>query len=211
MKKAVIFDFDGVLCDTFEFHRKHFCTFLNRDVTPEEFCNFHNGSVFDNKTSIIVKDEDWPRYHKLIMEDIEKFPIKKNIIDVLKRLKNDYDLFIISSAKEEFIKKNLEHNKIDYLFKEVYGCDAGHYKDKKFNLLFDTFDLTKDDCIFITDTLSDVIEAKKVGVNTVAVSFGFHDINTLKLGKPYKIISDFQEIVNLADYLLKKEKIKINN
>ena len=54
--------------------------------------------------------------------------------------------------------------------------------------------LAFNECIFITDTLGDILESNEIGVRTIAVDFGFHDREVLKKGNPVAIISDLSKI-----------------
>jgi len=70
-------------------------------------------------------------------------------------------------------------------------------KVEKFKYLFKKYKLKPEDCIFITDTLGDILEGNKVGVRTIAVDFGFHKRDRLEKGKPFKIVSSFDEILKV--------------
>ncbi len=48
--------------------------------------------------------------------------------------------------------------------------------------------------IFVTDTLGDIREATKVGIRTIAETFGFHNRERLKLGDPFRIVDSWEEI-----------------
>ena len=49
----------------------------------------------------------------------------------------------------------------------------------------------------MTDTLGDILTANKIGINTIAVDFGFHKKERLKKGNPLKIISKFEDLLGL--------------
>jgi phosphoglycolate phosphatase-like HAD superfamily hydrolase len=74
-------------------------------------------------------------------------------------------------------------------------------KVEKFKYLFDKYKIEADECVFVSDTLGDVLEGHKVGVKTIAVDFGFHKKDRLEKGKPYKIVSSFEEILQVISYL----------
>ena len=59
------------------------------------------------------------------------------------------------------------------------------------------------EAIFITDTLGDIEEGKKCGVKSIAVTWGYHPIETLKKGEPYKIISEQHELIDaIKEYFI---------
>ena len=86
-------------------------------------------------------------------------------------------------------------------FKEILGLKKHKSKVKKFEYLFQTYKLKSEDCIFITDTLGDILEGNKVNVRTIAVDFGFHEKERLEKGNPFKIISSFEELEKELDKL----------
>jgi phosphoglycolate phosphatase-like HAD superfamily hydrolase len=68
--------------------------------------------------------------------------------------------------------------------------------------LVEKYKINKNECIFITDTLGDLIEAKESGVSSIAVDFGFHDKETLLKGEPYKVISSFSDIRSTVQLII---------
>ena len=62
------------------------------------------------------------------------------------------------------------------------------------------YNLKKEDCIFVTDTLGDINEAKKVGIETIGIfKCGIHSKKILEKGNPNFLIEDFDELFNLFD------------
>ncbi|MEI8343373.1 MAG: hypothetical protein WCF93_00310 [Candidatus Moraniibacteriota bacterium] len=47
----------------------------------------------------------------------------------------------------------------------------------------------------MTYTPGDILEGKEVGVEVIAVDFGFHKRDRLEKGEPFKIVSNFEEIL----------------
>ena len=80
-------------------------------------------------------------------------------------------------------------------FKEVLWAEKHKKKTEKFKHILNDYNLKKEDCLFVTDTLWDILEANDIWIKTYAVDFGYHDRNTLKKWNPYKIISSFDELV----------------
>lgn len=117
-------------------------------------------------------------------------------MDNIKTLKKFGDLYIISSTKENSIEKFLNHNGLNY-FDEILGRDFHKSKVKKFKFLLKKYNLNPNEIVFVSDTLGDILEAKKVNVKTIAVDYGFHDIERLSKGNPFKIVSNFEELLEV--------------
>lgn len=68
------------------------------------------------------------------------------------------------------------------------GNDIHTSKVKKMKMVFKKYDITPDDCVFITDTLGDMHEAARAGVGAIGITWGFHTSATLFRGKPFKLV-----------------------
>jgi len=105
-------------------------------------------------------------------------------------------LYIISSSQEKAIDKFLDHNNLNY-FDEILGTDFHRSKVEKFKYLLNTYTLKPNEVVFVSDTLGDILEAKKVHIKTIAVDYGFHDIERLKRGDPFRIVSNFEGLLKI--------------
>ncbi|OGF23722.1 hypothetical protein A3H09_02960 [Candidatus Falkowbacteria bacterium RIFCSPLOWO2_12_FULL_45_13] len=201
MIKAIIFDFDGVIHNTLELAYK-----INKKLgamaTLEEYKDFFNGNIYQHKQ---IFPEKVKKFFKLQNPKFKKLIIKQNIKEELYKLEQDYDLFIISSNMEAALNSYLKNNKIEHIFKEVLGLESHKSKVYKFRWLMKKHGLGKNNSVFITDTLGDILEAKRVGIKTIAVDYGFHDRARLERGRPHKIVSDFRELAVEIKILMESE------
>ena len=85
------------------------------------------------------------------------------------------------------------------LFKDILGVESHASKEEKFKMLFKKYKLNNKNCLFVTDTLGDILEAGKLGIPTIAVDFGFHERERLEKGKPLMILSKFEDILPAID------------
>ncbi len=200
MIKAIVFDFDGVLVNTYESHFQIFNKKynLNRELHKRLF----EGNVHEKRAKLEIKDSDISTFN-LLQKNLSKRKIKKDILNVLKELKKDYLLFIVSSNKEIILKEFLYKQKLQNLFEDIFGFETEIKKDEKFGLLLKKYKLNKNEVIFVTDTLGDILEVKKLKIKTIAVDFGFHEKERLEKGEPLAIISSFEEISEIIKKLNK--------
>lgn len=192
--KAIIFDFDGVIHDTFAFHKGKIETFAGVTLSDDEFRDIHNGNFFAHKNDK-VKDVDWLAYRDYIYDEQSKLKLGDEMRQVLVVLCKDYRLFIISSGGTKTILDYLKNNNSEGIFEEVVGMDTYRSKIDKFNFIFTKYQLAPSDCIFVTDTLGDILEANTLNIKTIAVDFGFHKRDTLSKGNPFKIVSNLRELL----------------
>ncbi|MBI2582148.1 HAD family hydrolase [Candidatus Woesearchaeota archaeon] len=195
MVKAIVFDFDGVLVDSFSA-----CyipaSMKYEDLSPEEYKSWFLGNIYEKKTTKKIKDEtfDFLTTYSTILSTIAP---NQGVIDLLKELSKTHTLFINSSSPKKFIHDYLKKHDLDKSFVEILGFEVSTSKVEKFEYLFNKYNLKHHDCVFITDTVGDILEANHLNIKTIAVEFGFHDRKKLEQGKPFKIISNFQELTPL--------------
>jgi HAD superfamily hydrolase (TIGR01509 family) len=194
--KAIIFDFDGVIHDTFETVYKTAVKVFGKDLTRENYRNFFDGNIYEREE---IKKEVDKKFFKLQRKAFECLKIEENIKNNLEKLFKKYPLFIVSSNQEETLDVYFRNNKFDHIFKKILGVETHKSKVEKFKYLFEKYNLKAKDCVFVTDTLGDILEGHKVGLRTIAVDFGFHRRERLEKGKPLKIVSSFDEILEAIE------------
>ena len=193
--KAIIFDFDGVIHDTFDLaygiHKN-----LNPKLSKEDYRSYFDGNLFEIVAKKPLKEKPG-KFRELEFEAFKKLKIEGEIRNVLQKLSKKYDLYIISSNTAKNLNMYFENNNFTNIFKEIFAMETHKSKSEKFKILFNKYGLDSDSCIFITDTLGDILEAKKAGVKSIACTFGFHEKERLEKGNPYKIVSSFDEIMKV--------------
>lgn len=190
--KNIIFDFDWVIHDTLEDLHKVYSTTLEKISMKDMLLNVFswNSREYAKKFSnnqINNFEKEWSK----VMSDLE---IEKNIENNLKNLKNKFNLFIISSNTEKNLNNYFFKNNLENLFDEILWKETHFSKFEKFNILFDKYNFNNKSCVFITDTLWDILEANSLGIKTIAVDFWYHKRDILEKWNPYKIVSCFDEI-----------------
>lgn len=195
--KAVIFDFDGVIHDTFDFHKEKIKEFTGVELSADEYRAIHEKNFYFSMPEKF-KNTDWGKYSDFVSNDVSLLKLGDNIRKTLFELSRKFKLFIVTSGASKNVSSYLGNNEINSIFKEVLGFESCKAKTDKFRFIFNKYKLLPLECVFVTDTLGDIMEANEVELKTIAVDFGFHSRKTLEAGKPYKIISSFDEIVDLV-------------
>ncbi|PCI29617.1 hypothetical protein COB52_02345 [Candidatus Kaiserbacteria bacterium] len=190
--KAIIFDFDGVLIDSYSFSRG-IVKKIGHEVSEEDFKAHHDGNVFKEPKIPFTDESAQVFYDEYISKVHTQSPLFS--FEEIDKLSKEFDLYIISSNGEELIERFLSHYELDH-FKRVLGARFHKSKVEKFKYLFKEYNLEPSDCVFITDTLGDILEGHEVGVKSIAVDFGFHDRERLEKGRPYRIVSNFNEMMD---------------
>ncbi len=204
-RKIIVFDFDGVIVNSFPF-----CYEINSRIYPklteEEYKEFFKKSLFDLIESSLKRDDlnkniDFDIEYSTSILEIEPVP---QIKELLLELKKDNTLIINSSNKTQIIEKYLNKYSLSSIFDQVLGGDIEKSKTVKLKNIINSYNLEEKDCVFVTDTLGDIIEASIAGINTIGVTWGFHNFEILNEGKPTRIIDKVEELTPAINNILNK-------
>lgn len=195
--KFILFDFDGVIADSFgvafetvkticpaitkEDYQKRFEGNINEIKHPE---TFHNDDC--------NHDLDWfDVYVPKMKEGMKLFPGMKEVIFELEK---EYMLVIISSTVTFPIEEFLTLHDLRKHFDWVMGNDVHKSKVEKIKMVFEKYKVSSEDCLFITDTLGDMHEAERMNVRSVGVTWGFCTPEILQKGNPLRLVDTPEEL-----------------
>ncbi|MEA3453194.1 MAG: HAD-IA family hydrolase [Patescibacteria group bacterium] len=198
MIKAIIFDFDGVIGNTYDINFE-VSKIFDSNMTEQDFIDHHKGNVFE-EPKIKFKPEEIPVFFEKQKQKFTPehfFPLEK----ILGKLKKEFQLFVISSTIDENIKYFLEIGHYDHFFQKILGATTHRSKVEKFKTIFSQYDLKAEECLFITDTIGDIIEARKVNIKTIGVTWGYHRKELLFEQKPFAIVDNAEELLNVINNL----------
>ncbi len=195
-KRLVLFDFDGVIVDSFaaayETNRA-----LSHGLSEDEYREMFSGNIYEtfNKRHEThgTKSREGD-FFKLYLPKLMNLPVFPGILDAITTLEKHYILIVVSSTISSPIREYLEQHGVADHFADVFGSDVHKSKVEKMNMVFRKYDTGPHDAAFITDTLGDLHEAAKVGVGAIAVTWGFHSRETLSSGRPFAIVDNPNEL-----------------
>lgn len=196
MKKLLIFDFDGVIEDTFElsfgFFKKQF-----PDITREEYRSLFDGNFYEVAKEKGIPMKDMGAFYLQYHSALKTITTDPAITRTLLALHERFTLAIVSSSFDDSIVAYLKGNDIAGLFSDVWGVKKNTSKVEKLEELVRKYGVRKKDSFFITDTLGDIREAAVAGIPAIAVTWGFHPKERLAQGNPSAIVSTPQELFEL--------------
>lgn len=193
-KKILIFDNDGVFTpETVRFHQEMLNEFGCNITWAEHYDilrgNWHNN---ESRSSIAaLQNVDWKGYIDFIIPEYSVIAISKEVKEVIKGLSSKYILTIVSSGSERAMNPYLKHNDIEHYFSEVMGKEAGLSKSEKMKRIMEKYQVEPEQCICITDTLGDILEAREASIDSIALTWGAHTKQDLKKGNPVAILKNF--------------------
>jgi len=193
----IIFDFDGVLADTFsdmlEFAQEA-CNEMGIDhtVIPADLMDLE---IMSFATFGIACDIPVELTGEFVRRCTEKFAEKKmppaifdGLPDVIRKLSEGNILSVVTGNTTENVKSFLSYHGLQDCFHSIYGVDIPGSKAEKIKKIRDQFDEANEAIFFIGDSLSDIHAAREANVISIAVSWGHQALEMLVRGKPDIII-----------------------
>ena len=201
-KKLVLFDFDGVLVDTLNIYHT-ISSEVNPDLSIEEYKTFFEGNIYDSLRKDGNKTNRHPNFQERVQDYIREMVIPILLKDILINLSQNYILFIVSSTPSSDLKQILQReNSLEY-FTGILGSDVHTSKVVKNKMILEKYGVSPENAVFITDTLGDIKEARQCGIESIAVTWGFHDRERLEKGNPSHIIDNPEDLIQAIENMLK--------
>jgi len=197
-----MFDFDGVIADSFQ---KAFAVrkLISPSITEGEYRNLFLLNINDslkNKSKLSDHNPNidfFSEFRPRLMES-PMFPGMKEAINSLAQ-KNS--LLIISTTTTNLIEEYLEMHELRTAFKEILGNEIHTSKSEKIKMVFEKYGVQATDCVFVTDTIGDINEARQIDVPVIAVSWGYQDKAMLSQKMPLTIVDTPEELVHEIEKL----------
>lgn len=183
--KAVIWDMDGIIADTSQYHHKGWqIVFRKRGINYTE-ADFRRNTgkrsdtiirevlgekIPQNEITEIIQEKD-ATFRQLMGGNIKLFPGVLKLITSLKE--HDFKIAIASSAPMENIQLITQSLKIDNRFDAIisgWEVTKGKPHPQTFLLAAEKLGVETEDCIVIEDAISGVTASKRAGMRCIAVT-----------------------------------------
>jgi phosphoglycolate phosphatase len=133
-----------------------------------------------------------------MLERINEVDPFDGIPEVLKTLHdNGYHLLVMSSNSEKNVRVFLRTHRLEAYFDGVYGNASVFNKAASLRKVVRRNKLDVADCFYIGDEVRDVASATRVGMDMVAVSWGYQAPEALAKHHPYALIKTPSELVQM--------------
>lgn len=204
MKKLFLFDFDGVVVDSLDLYEDAVNRCLKDIGRPpfgdrKEFLdifeeNFYEGirdkgvdvAAFMKASAALAPALDYGRVR----------PVRE-LEPVLEKLRTKHTLAIVSSNSNYAIRRILSKYDYDRYFEDILGHEFTLSKIEKIGRAAELLKKGLDKTLYIGDTVGDIKEAKKAGVRTVAVTWGWHTGERLQKANPDFLLARPEELLTL--------------
>lgn len=203
-KKVVIFDFDGTIADTLpyilEIINLHAHEFGYKKLSTEKFGDLRNKSPkeiirqfkipFLKLPFILIRGRS---ELKKKMDRIDLFPGIKQVLETLK--KQGITLGILSSNSEENVMEFIKNHHLEKTFDFIHSEFNLFGKAEALKNLLKKNKVKSDEVIYIGDEVRDIEACKKLGLEIIAVTWGFNSKEALIKFQPTFIIDRPEEIL----------------
>jgi phosphoglycolate phosphatase-like HAD superfamily hydrolase len=191
VQPTVIFDFDGTLADTFVASIRIFEKLTSKadPYNEEEILRLRGLTAFNVVRELRIRPWRVPwllvRGRAMMRREIETIIVFEGIEDVLNRLQDaGVPMYIISSNSPGNIRKLLQRRGLDHYFKHIYGNVGIFGKSKMLRRVIKRNRLDLRSTYYVGDEGRDIEAAKRVGVTSVAVAWGFNSAELLAKHHP---------------------------
>ncbi len=206
MKKTIVFDFDGTIADSLRASLEIY----NR-IAP-----LFKVLPIEEKRIETFKSDKIQRFFKYLKISYIKLPFmvlkgrsefKKNInaikeqpgvCDVIRRLKDDgHTLGILTSNSKNNVTHLMRNYGIDHCFDFIENSKHMFGKDKYIKRIMKEQGTQKENLFFVADETRDIESANKVGVNMIAVTWGFQNRRAFRKAQATYIVDTPDELYSL--------------
>ena len=204
--KTVIFDFDGTIADSLlgvlaVYERAH-----NHNIprTSDEVQGFRNKSILEISRTLNVPMHKmvWLAFfgRKEFEKHLDKVKLYHGMELLLRKLHDSgAKICILSTNRSGTIRKFLKLQKIDKMVDKIYGKAWIFNKAPKLRRLLSREVTEKTSVCLVGDEIIDVKAAKKAGIQSVAVSWGYTSREGLERTEPTAIVDSTDELYKVLN------------
>jgi phosphoglycolate phosphatase len=203
---ALIFDFDGTICDTFTPNTiKAFYSILpakvKRKYSLESLDGLRNKSLSEMVEDSGVTQLEMIligfRFRRLFSTLMKDFRIVSGMKESLARLHSSgARMFIVTTNKKSNIINFIKFNNIEY-FEFISSEFSLGKKHTKILKIINQFKLDKEKTYYIGDEVRDIIAARESGINAVSVTWGLNNKEVLQENNPNYLVDNPVELLEI--------------
>lgn len=216
VRRTIIFDFDGTLCNTFEPIFNWLLTHeqeIGLNLTSAEFTNLRNLSIGGILRAVPGGWYKIPRALQLgkkwfydNLDQAELFSgVEEMVIELTER---GYNLMILTSNTLEAVEQILSQNgNLERYFDHIFESKGLFNKAKNLKRVLKSHRLNVNDALYVGDEIRDVQACKKIGLPIIAVSYGFNGKLGLETHGADLIVDHPSEIIAAAEKIFWGEEV----
>ena len=206
--KAVIFDFDGTIADTYQaivdITNSLASEFGYKSLSQEEISFLKNLSsreiIKQSEISLFKLPFLVKRVQKELGKQIRELSPIPGTKEVLKELNNQgYILGIVTSNIESNVTAFLQKNQLANYFSFILSGTTIFGKHRIINKVIKQYHLDSKEIIYVGDETRDIRSARKSNVGIIAVGWGFNSIQVLAEHNPDYLVLNPGELLQIIN------------
>lgn len=215
MRKGVIFDFDGVIIDSFKVQKKALMESYKMVVgegkpSLEEFFSYSGDSIENIFRQMHLPLTMVEPYKKISRENLDGIVVFDGIFELLVHLtERGYKIGLCTGKNRERTVEILDYLELSQYFNTVVcSDDVEHPKPAPDSLeaSIRCLGLDKNNAVMVGDAPNDIQCANNLDVKSIAVTWGEISRERLEEEQPDCIIDNVSELENAIELLLKTER-----
>ena len=206
--KLIVFDYDGVIADSLPLWMNAFETGGIMNDIPyrldkNKLDRIDYISIKDIiKDAGLEEDERTPSYvsdiNNVFKNSLDHVKFFKGINKLIEKLHLAGNTVCINTLSDtDIVRSKLVYEHILSFVSDIAGADMKGSKSEKTISFIKKFSFSPSDTFIIGDSTGDIIEGKKAGVITIAVSYGWQNEKKLLSQKPDYMCSNVAELEKL--------------
>lgn len=211
MIKAIIFDYDGVIVDSFvnvfAVYKKicqHFGVTCTNDIN--EFRKIYGYNYKECLKNLGIKEENTDQVNEIFKQEIVKarHAVFAGVAEVIATLSRQYKLYVVSSSYSEEVLSKLQEADLLKFFQKIY-CGADEDFNQSKSVLMKKFfaenDYAPDEVLSIGDRAVDYAASKAVDMpddNIILVTYGW-GLDLDKIGGVTKLADQPSDILKFVE------------
>lgn len=211
MIRYLIWDFDGVICDSrdlaFKIHNQLTKKYINLPMIHNvyDYAKIMNEGYDESLTKYLTKEkinQYFLEHRETMYNRRMEFKLYSKIIDFIKN--NRIPSIIITATYEKLVLDVLRNNGYnERIFSYILGRETEGSKLEKLEKICKKNNIRKDEIVYIGDTLSDVDFCQKANIPIVAVGYGYCPPSIFEKKGILEICNSEEELVNYIDTKIK--------
>lgn len=211
--KMVMFDMDGTLIDSYDFHAKCFQRFLRRyDVAIDEV---QKAELIGNTVKVIFTNTLPEELHDIALRELSDFYLSgvDDLIDELEMIEGSLDtlakikkkdrvITLLTNSYKELVDRILDRKKLGEMFDMVEAANKESLnKESRCRKILTEYDIVPSDVLYVGDSSHDISLAKTIGMTGCLIynDFSWLHKECLKVEdlKPDIVIDDISKVLEI--------------
>lgn len=203
--KNILFDLDGTLIDSYEGIARGIDKVVEKFGVelPKDIYRRFIGPPLTESFGRYMPELDMQEVLQVfrsyyLNQGVLEYKLFDGVKEMLASLKSHgYKLFVATSKREDTAEEIIRHANILGYFERIFGAGFDNRKEK-FEVLeyaFADSDIVKEESVLVGDTMYDVDGARIVGIDSIAISYGFGDREELQASDAVAFLETPQDVV----------------